>query len=39
MYRLIHAGKSAQKATTAVARELAGFVWAVGQEPSLLEAG
>jgi len=39
MFRLIYAGKSTQKAATAVARELAGFVWAVGQEPSLLEAG
>jgi hypothetical protein len=39
MYRLIYAGKSTQKAATAVARELAGFVWAVGQVPSLLEAG
>jgi len=38
MYRLIYAGKSTQKAATAVARELAGFVWAVGQQPSLLEA-
>lgn len=39
MYRLVYAGKSSQKAATAVARELAGFVWAVGQQPSLLEAG
>jgi transposase len=38
MYALIYAGKSTQKAATAVARELAGFVWAVGQEPTLLEA-
>lgn len=39
MYRLIYAGKSTQKAATGVARELAGFVWAVGQQASLLEAG
>jgi transposase len=38
LYHLMHAGKSVQKAVTALARELAGFVWAVGQEPSLLEA-
>jgi len=36
MYHLIHAGKSAQKAVIAVARELAGFIWAVGQEEQLL---
>lgn len=38
LYHLIHAGKSVQKAITAVARELAGFIWAVGQEETLLEA-
>jgi transposase len=38
LYHLIHAGKSVQKAITAVARELAGFIWAVGQEEKLLEA-
>lgn len=37
LYHLIHAGKSTQKAVTAVARELAGFIWAVGQEEVLLE--
>jgi transposase len=36
---LIKAGKSTQKAVIAVARELAGFVWAVGQEKTLLESG
>jgi transposase len=39
MYRLIFGGKIPSKAATAVARELAGFVWAVGQQPTLLEAG
>ena len=38
LYHLIHAGKSVQKAITALARELAGFIWAVGQEETLLEA-
>ncbi len=38
LYHLIHAGKSSQKAVVALARELAGFVWAVGQEDVLLEA-
>jgi transposase len=38
LYHLVHAGKSVQKAVIAVARELAGFVWAVGQEPAWLEA-
>ena len=38
LYHLIHAGKSVHKAITALARELAGFVWAVGQEDTLLEA-
>jgi hypothetical protein len=37
LYHLIHAGKSAQKAIIAVARELAPFIWAVGQEERLLE--
>jgi transposase len=37
LYHLLHAGKSAQKAITALARELAGFIWAVGQQPTLLE--
>lgn len=37
LYHLIHAGKSSQKAIIAVARELAGFIWAVGQEEVLLE--
>ena len=32
LYHLLHAGKSVQKAITALARELAGFVWAAGQE-------
>ncbi len=36
LYHLIYKGKGAQKAITAVARELAGFIWAVGQEPALL---
>jgi transposase len=39
LYHLIKAGKSTQKAVIAVARELAGFVWAVGQEETLLESG
>ncbi len=38
LYHLLHAGKSIQKAITALARELAGFIWAVGQEEKLLEA-
>jgi len=38
LYHLIHAGKSVQKAITALARELAGFIWSVGQEETLLEA-
>lgn len=36
-YHLLHAGKSAQKAIIALARELAGFIWAVGQEATLLK--
>lgn len=38
LYHLIHKGKSSQKAVIALARELAGFIWAVGQEQVLLEA-
>jgi transposase len=38
MFHLLKAGKSAQKAVIAMARELAGFIWAVGQEEQLLEA-
>jgi transposase len=38
MYHLIKAGKCKQKMVVALARELAGFVWAVGQEETLLEA-
>lgn len=38
LYHLLRAGKSAQKAITALARELAGFIWAVGQEETLREA-
>jgi len=34
---LLHAGKSVQKTITALARELAGFLWAVGQEEQWLE--
>jgi hypothetical protein len=33
---LVKKGKRHEKAITAVARELAGFVWALGQEPELL---
>ncbi len=38
LYHLLHAGKTVHKAITALARELAGFVWAVGQEPTWVEA-
>jgi transposase len=38
LYHLLHAGKSSQKAVVALARELAGFVWSVGQEERLLAA-
>ena len=38
MYHLIHAGKCIHKTVVALARELIGFIWAVGQEESLLEA-
>lgn len=37
LYHLLHANKSSQKAVVAVARELAGFIWSVGQEKTLLE--
>jgi len=37
MYHLIHKGKSVNKVVIALARELAGFIWAVGQEEMLLE--
>jgi len=33
---LIHKGKNNKTAVIAVARELAGFIWAVAQEPKLL---
>ena len=36
--KLIDRGKSSQKAVTAVARELVGFVWAIAQEEKLLAA-
>ena len=36
LYHLVKKGKRNEKAITAVARELAGFVWALGQEPELL---
>jgi len=36
LYHLIHAGKSSQKVVIALARELAGFIWSVGQEEALL---
>jgi transposase len=36
LQHLVNKGKRHEKAVTAVARELAGFVWAVGQEPELL---
>jgi transposase len=36
--RLIDRGKSSQKAVTAVARELVGFVWAIAQQEHLLAA-
>jgi len=38
LYHLLHAGKSSQKAVVALARELAGFIWSVGQEERLLAA-
>ena len=39
LLHLLHAGKRVQTAVIAVARELAGFLWAVGQETTLVEAG
>jgi len=36
--KLLNRGKCNQKAVTAVARELAGFVWAIAQEEQLLAA-
>src|SRR5262249_37030722 len=36
--RLVERGKVSQKAITAVARELAGFVWAIAREEKLLAA-
>lgn len=36
LYYLVKKRKGPEKAITAVARELAGFVWALGQEPELL---
>jgi transposase len=36
-YHLIQKGKNSQKAVIAIARELAGFIWSVGQEEVLLE--
>jgi transposase len=38
MVHLFRAGKCRQKAVVAIARELAGFVWAVGQQEQLLTA-
>jgi transposase len=38
LYHLIHKGKSVQKSIVALARELAGFIWAIGQEHAWLEA-
>jgi transposase len=37
LYHFIQGGKSSQKAIVALARELAGFIWAVGQEKTLLQ--
>ncbi|MEA1938688.1 MAG: IS110 family transposase [Pseudomonadota bacterium] len=36
MFHLIYKGKNNKTAVIAVARELAGFIWAVAQEPKLL---
>jgi transposase len=36
--RLLGRGKSKQQTVTAVARELAGFIWAIGRQPVLLQA-
>jgi transposase len=38
MYHLLQSGKSKNKTVVAMARELAGFIWSVGQETTLLEA-
>jgi transposase len=38
LFALRRKGKNTQKAITAVARELAGFVWAIGQQEELLAA-
>jgi transposase len=35
--RLLARGKSKQQTVTALARELAGFIWAIGRQPTLLE--
>jgi transposase len=37
MYHLLQAGKNRNKTVIAMARELAGFIWSVGQETTLLE--
>ena len=37
MWRLLGRGKPAQKAAVAVARELAGFMWAIAHEKDLLQ--
>ncbi|HMB07380.1 MAG TPA: IS110 family transposase [Isosphaeraceae bacterium] len=36
LLRLINRGKSKQQSVTAIARELAGFLWAIAREPVLL---
>jgi transposase len=36
--RLQGRGKNKQQTVTALARELAGFIWAIGRQPVLLEA-
>ena len=36
LLRLTQRGKAKQQAVTAVARELAGFIWAIAREPALL---
>ena len=35
---LVNAGKGENKAAVALARELAGFIWAIGQEERLATA-
>jgi len=37
MFHLLKAGKNSRKTVVALARELAGFIWSVGQEATLLE--